>query len=384
MPTLLPLLSLALPLVLALPFTLGCQGDRLSPPAFVAESELYWALTLDHHAVTLSMPTTPPYDTLTVTATPRNMRGEPLTGLPAPTYVSADVEQVLVTAAGVVVAAQPTPRPVAIVATLTTNNLKHSDTLWVKVVDEAAPPVLASLSIQPISPDSAKWGALGAKGAQGLSGTFGLKPLVARAFDTGGAPIPDLLVDYRSSDPTTARIDFENKLIGVRPGRMTLYASATAFGVSKADTLPFRIGWPLVREIELSSTAPAVGSSANVFTPSEIKVGTGGLVFFTNLSDMVADVTFADGSLPTIAAGNTFSEFANPAMGQVGFSWQLLCVFIPTLECGTGGNAVIPATFVPQVSTASSALRVFSAPGTYEYQSTTHGVSGRITVVDER
>ena len=53
-------------------------------------------LELNHHAVLLSTATAP-YDTLTLRATPRNVRGEPLPALAAPHYTSTDLEHVGVT-----------------------------------------------------------------------------------------------------------------------------------------------------------------------------------------------------------------------------------------------------------------------------------------------
>src|SRR4051812_21430714 len=69
---------------------LGCgSDDALSAPAAVTDgAQLYMALTLDHRAITLS--TVPPYDTLRLTATPRNAAGAPLSLGDSITFTSSD------------------------------------------------------------------------------------------------------------------------------------------------------------------------------------------------------------------------------------------------------------------------------------------------------
>src|SRR5690349_7813960 len=80
---------------LILPLALACESSSFKPEPIIDSPELYWDLELNHYAVTLS--TTTPYNTLQLVATPRNYRGDPLTGLPAPQYVSGNLEKVDVT-----------------------------------------------------------------------------------------------------------------------------------------------------------------------------------------------------------------------------------------------------------------------------------------------
>jgi len=92
----------------------GCSGldpvatyEQLTDPA-----QLFMALTLDHPAVNLSTDATvPSYNTLQLTATPRNALGRPLTGLPAPTFhldKATDSTKVTVTPTGLVTAKSAT------------------------------------------------------------------------------------------------------------------------------------------------------------------------------------------------------------------------------------------------------------------------------------
>ena len=127
-----------------LPLLVACGAENLKPGATAEPAELYWALRLNHHAAVMS--TTAPYDRLSLTATPVNYLGEPLAGLPAPQYVSRDRERVDVTSDGVLVAVAPTAQRVWVVATLTTNNLRHQDSVLVRVVNNPSPPVLSSVT----------------------------------------------------------------------------------------------------------------------------------------------------------------------------------------------------------------------------------------------
>lgn len=372
--------------LLSLPLMAACQGDQLSRPRVLDPAEAFWALRLDHRAVTLS--TTSPYDTLTITATPQNVQGTPLLELPAPQYQSTDLEKVGVTAAGVLVAVAPTVAPVQVIATLTDGNLKHQDTVFVMVDPVSVPPRLASLSIHPIPPDTAKVGATAGKGDV----TNFPKILPVQAIDSNGGLMPNVLVAFWSSDPETAiminawsgnpRNLPPGTVEGLRPGTVTLYASATAFGITKVDTLPFRIGYPVFSQVSVNPVDSNSGRS--FFDPPDIKVGAGALVSFLGIEGIdPTDVTFADADLPNAAqAASTWSEFNNPYGSGFGtFSVAFFCSFLPEFDCG-GGSGLVTAKG-PDAFAAPAVLRVFPIPGTYEYRSIRQGTSGRIVVVSE-
>lgn len=219
---------------------LAC-GPAEPSPVSVQLGHTYWALELNHHAVLLS--TTVPWDTLSLMGTPLNHLGQPLLNLAAPQYSSADVRHVMVTPDGVLHAIAPLAenQEVLVTARLTMGGVTHVDTVYVRVMDTPnPPPVLHSLSIHPLPPDTAKE----AVGPDVF--LFTRPPLVARSADSSGAPLANLPVYFRSSDPRAASVD---RLTGVvtsaQMGPVTFYASTTAFGVTKADTLPYRIGWPV-------------------------------------------------------------------------------------------------------------------------------------------
>src|SRR5881394_859856 len=127
----------------------GCGG--VDPVASYAgpvtdPTLLYTSLTVDHPAITMS--TVAPYDALQLTATPRDALGNPMTGLPAPMYLSSDTTKVRVSADGMVTAVG-TVIGVRVIATLVAGPVSHVDTALIDVTNTATPPKLASLSIQP-------------------------------------------------------------------------------------------------------------------------------------------------------------------------------------------------------------------------------------------
>jgi hypothetical protein len=378
----------ALPLLLALPLLSACESDSLKPPVTPAPSELYWALELDHHAVTLD--TLAPYNTLRLTATPRNAAGEPLAELPAPQYFSRDFTKVEVTAEGLLVAKAPTSGPVWVLATLTVANLKHQDSALVKVtaLDPASPrPVLARLSVQPLEGDSAK-----APVDILFSGSLD-RVLPVRATTADGVPLDAVLgpvpVYFRSSDRTTARVGpWEPKppgrsdnlsagqIAAIRPGSVTFYANTTVFGVTKVDTIPYRVGWPVFAGVDVTGPEERdAGIPLGTFLAPEMTVGEGAVVGFgiRNLFQpdpaFETDVVFAEADVAKIVA---LTEATEILPGLSGY----FCFFFGVADCGVGDIVLGPSFTI--------AWRVFPEPGTYEYHSPTRGTRGRIVVVDER
>ncbi|HEX6534033.1 MAG TPA: hypothetical protein VF041_05520 [Gemmatimonadaceae bacterium] len=346
----------AVAIVLAGAMAVGCRGDDLATQPSSDPSALYWRLELDHHAVTLA--TAAPYDTIRLTATPRNPSGAAIDGLGPVTYTSTDLAHARVSADGVVQALAEGAN-IAIIATLQGGNATHSDTTWLTVTADSAPRPLDSLSIHPVPPDSAKV-------AMGYAGD--VRPLTVYAFDADHDPMAGLLVDFRSSDPTTATIDRQTGIIvGQRPGRVSIVATATAYGVTRADTLPFTIGLPIIYFASVTRAADAGAATTTTFTPSDITVGTGATILWSWQQDIPAtDVTFDDAT--NVAASDGFGP----------------------LHYGASGPGDIPAP-TNCVSTANPFMqlfacrnaRTFPVPGVYPYRSTLTGATGRITVVDE-
>ena len=74
---------------LALRALAACAQDPAAPALQSDPAKIFWSVTLDQRAITLS--TVPPYDTLRITATPRNALGAPIAGAPAVVYTSTDL-----------------------------------------------------------------------------------------------------------------------------------------------------------------------------------------------------------------------------------------------------------------------------------------------------
>src|SRR5690606_21499055 len=120
-------------------------------------------------------------------------------------------------------------------------NVRHADTAMVNVTTNPTPLTLASLSIDPIAPDSALWAMAASNTPVEMvlpgvfSGMWSLeRSLTPRALDPIGTPIPGLVIEYASLDPTILRV---NRFTGAlttagAPGQVQLTARTTAYGVT--------------------------------------------------------------------------------------------------------------------------------------------------------
>lgn len=353
-------------LVALLMLVLACQNEDVTSSEPRTDDSAFWALELSDHAVTLS--TIAPYDTVRVAAVARTHDGSAITGLPAPQYRSTNTEKVEISADGLVVGVAPTDIPVKIIAELTADNLRHADTMWVKVVDEPAPSVLTSFSIQLLPTDSAKLPAGG--GGSTLAFPYDLQRLV-QATDANGAPITDVLTWFRSTNPTVGRaiLNYESRLIelhGFQRGTTTVYAQTNLFGVAKTDSLRFEVTWPLWVFVHINT--PTKGLTPR-FDNGAVRLAPGGIIVWQSYDTAAVEVAFTD---PTqVAAGNTSTGFGS-----------ILCFVMQSSggsDCALGGNFVSPS-YNTQTQAASWVGRVFPVPGTFEYHSVSDGASARVIV----
>jgi plastocyanin len=337
--------------VLAL-LVLGCAEDAaVAPSPRIDDPNMYWALTLDHRGVTLS--TVPPYDTIRLTATPRTMDGAPIADMPAPTFTSLDLDRAIVSADGLVRALKTGTR-IPIVATLTIGNLRHADTAFLNVTSTATPPVLATLSIHPDSADSAK------------VSRNSLRLIIAKARTADDSSITGLSVYYASLDPTVATMDrATGRLSPLRPGRVKVVASATAYGVMKTDTVLYTIGYPVSLFIYVTPQTTPDGRTINGFVPSHVELGPGAIVRFFNTTGVATDVTFDDPTNIASVATYCGAPFTTTA------PW--LCASGNIDAFGDDGASGF----------ATWRVRAFPVPGTYTFHSTLFGTTGTIVVVNE-
>ena len=352
----------------------ACKGAEPVRPyePITSPEKLFMSATLNHHAINLS--TKAPFDTTHLSMVVSDARSQPLDGLPAPTFLSRDTAAVQVTPDGVL-HARKAGQGILVIGEVTAGNVRHADTAIVNVTANPNPPVLLSLSIHPVPPDSAvlayQSSSAASLASRHLLTTAGVTKGVgflwsppgpsARAQGAGGVPITNLLIDYRSLDATVASY-YRQTLILSRPGQVALVASTTAYGVTKADTAVFTVSLPIAQGVEIVQAADGVAS----FKPSEIRLRPGGYVLWFNYTANGVDVSFDD---PTHAVEIT-----------------PLCQKFGAAFCGTGD---IPALLDPLPSgagglglTVTVTGRQLIAPGVYTYHSSAISASGRIIVTD--
>lgn len=331
--------------VVALLALLGCAGDVVAPRPVEDATGLFWSLTLDHRAITIS--TVAPHDTIRLVATPRDARGGAIPDAPAATFRSTNVEVLRVDEDGLVQAVRP--GQAQIVSSTTIGGLTHSDVATVRITTDPEPPVLTTFSIQPLPPDSAIWEV-----------GFLPKEVAARALDESDVGIFGLPVDYRSSDTTVAKIDEFGYLMGVRPGTTDIVATTTVYGISRSDTVTYAITMPTFKLV-VARHASEVGADPNgparVFLPSEVTIAAGGTVSFINATGRGMDVIFDD---PAGVAED-----------------PLFCA------CGAGDIPVYGDTTATGTANGWDTFRSrkFPVAGSYPYRSTTTGATGRVVVM---
>lgn len=347
---------------------LGCGGSDTATGGLLPSRQLFWALQLNHHAVTLSL--TPPTDTVQLRATPLSPSGTPLIDPAQATAVRFTVvdndTSVLVDSTGLVTAHAPVSGA-QIVAAQTINGITLRDTVTFNVNAVPSPaPTLTTLSIQSPPGDSAK------RDANDLQMFIAPYTLVTNVLD-GSTPIDNVLVAYRSSDPRIATIDNTGSVTVVAPGRVMLYAESDVYGVTQTDSLAFTVGEPLITSVFVKAVTP-VGSNTpiGVFSQGKQTVGVGALVLWQNASGIPVDVVF-DTPSAAQAVPDTH-PFAWLFFGFYGLDGPD--------NPNTGGNI---ATFAPMDTTNGNdgigvRVRWFPNAGTYPYHSALYGTSGTITV----
>jgi hypothetical protein len=339
---------------LALAGLLSC-GDSIVPTQPIEDpAQVFWAITLDQHAVTLAM--TPPFDTLALVATARNPSGTPLDGLGPVTFTSTDLTKVRVGPDGVLQAVAPGTR-IRVIAKLQAQGVTNFDTVVVDVTPTAPASPVASLSIQPIPPDSAKLG----------NNAFG-KLIEPRVTDADGNPFSGLLVDVVSLDPTMGFIS--DRRIGTlgaqgQLGHARIVASATAYGVRVADTVTYRFGLPVAAVIEIHTGDMEGVPTATTFVPAGVRVGVGATVLWWFAPDHPTDVTFDEPA---------FAE--EDPVGLNGIGALTGSGDIPT---STGCTFANPDALFFECFRA----RKFTVPGVYRYRSVVTGVEGQVIVEAE-
>lgn len=382
----------------------GCSGIEPVAPyqnLITDPTQIYTRLTLDYRVLTLSTDPGCHCATWQLTAPPRDARGSVMDGLPAPTFSplsTADTTTVQVTADGLVTALQPGTTKVLV--ELAVGGVRHADTAFIQVQNPVPLPTLASVSIDPLPPDSAirgqpfllppnppgvdgnrnpigfvpsLLGFLGDAGMGGIGHNFNneyrLTPL---ALNTSGESVTDLAFDFESLDPAIATVipaaDRRSaEWVPKRPGQARLVVRTTAYGVTVASTTVFTVTVPVAAVVQAQRQSGA--PSTTVFEPYEVHIRPNGMVFWGNVSDHAIDVTFDD---PTNVV-----EAPAPLCTVMDIN---AVVFGPAPNCATGNFTLAlppPAPDFPSYDALE--VRGFPAAGVYTYHAST-GATGRVVV----
>jgi len=349
----------------------GC--DRLTPVApytpTTDPAQLFLSLTLDHRTITMS--TLAPYDTLQLTAMPRDGTGAPMTGLPAPTFTSSDTTAVRVTPGGLL-QARAAGSALIIAEIRADGNVRQADTAYVTVTaDVTAPPRLATFSIEPLTPQDAVWAMTPEQGATGAALIFfatqqwPFPRLTPRILDAQGNPMPWVPVEYESLDPDIVLVYPRDPALypPQQPGTARIVMRATVYGVTMADTAHFTVTAPYIHGVIVRPSASGGPPDVAPKTPT---IRAGGYVFFTNETADSVRVTFDDPA----SAGPT----------------DVVCSAFGGGFCGAGNipnfMSTDTVTFGPSGNPLENTRgRQFTTPGTYAFHIEPLGVTGHIIVV---
>ncbi|HEU4584249.1 MAG TPA: hypothetical protein VFR95_00795 [Gemmatimonadaceae bacterium] len=362
--------SLAPLLLAAITFaaiTLAGCGDiqTVEPYSPITDpAALFMSLTLDHGAINLS--TTPPYDQLQITATPRDANGAAMEGLGAPTIRSSDTTKVWVTPDGVLQAREPGSGIRVIAELVAEGNVRHADTAIVNVTSDSAPHMLDVLSLDPVG-DEAVWPMVPLQSVLGqvlflfASGRSFQPAFDLKTLDSEGNPIPGLVVEYESLDPDIATLHpVYGNITLLQPGEARVVARTTAYGVTMADTTVFTVTLPIINAVSIQ---PGAQDGPPTVQPKTLTIRPGGYVFWSNLTSDSVSVTFDDP-----ASAGVIEDICN----GLGAAYPA--------HCDSGNIA-------PFMSDASSFFdntrgRHFTEPGTYTFHIEPLGVTGKVVVTE--
>ena len=304
----------------------ACSSPDLSGPTSTDPAQLYYTIALSAHAIT--MDTLPPYDTLQLTATPRNAVGALLVGAPAPTFTTTD-SSVRVSATGLLTA-RAVRNNVNVIATLIYHGIRLADTAVINVTGNATPPPMFDHLIFGLSAGDSVMIAFPNQFSRFYFPTT--KQLQTVAADAAGTQIPGSLVALRTSDvlKATFQTEFDDNsrtavvstnsanvnivLNTSGMGPVTVYASATVYGVTFQDSLQLMITQPLLAQFVIKQQA-VPGSTTPVVTSlpaSPQVIGRGGIIWWRNQVSDSVDIVFDD---PTAAA--TEGGFFNAGGGDI-------------------------------------------------------------------
>lgn len=352
---------------------LGCGSDTTGPAADSIKDG-YWALQLNHHAITLSL--TAPSNQLQLQAAPLTVRGDTIHTTNRVQYSSND-SSVLVDSTGRLTA-RLANTGVTVVARLAITNeqgqpVTLADTAIVNVSAASAPtPVFTALRITTPG-DSATFSP--------VVGMTGFTVNVLDGSDTMPTDANSYNAFCRSSDQNVVNYgrgkvnDFRLSAYAHHPGTTTIACDATIYGVTLVDSIPIRVGMPLYGLITVDTQPVATGIPPVVVSTAVIKIGVGGIIQWDNRSKRQVDLVFDDSTAPRSVPASERTAGSGILGGQ--------CVVVKRCQLPTGaGNVLLPpANFKLFNDGVGRDFRKFIAVGAYSYHSTAFPtVTGTIIV----
>lgn len=343
---------------------LGCASDTTGPQ-LQDPSHLYYAITLDRHAITLAL--VPPYDTLHLQATLHTAMGGVLADSDSTSWTTSDSSTVQVNSTGLLTAVAPATG-VLVVARHTRGLVTNADTAVINVNDVPTVPRLDTIVLQPNpTPFGFPYYDL-----------IGGIQFIPSALDTHGDTIANVAFHLTSATPAilAPRGPSNETYVRQSTGHALLIADATVYGVRKVVSFPFTVGWWHQVVVEVLPRIPAGGRTPiATFFPAEDTVAAGGAVIWRNeLTGQSVDVVFDDSNAVQAVDSATFLEGEAQAIGDV----------VPTQG---GGNippfAPLDTGALKGRDTLGVRARRFPTAGTYRYHSVLYGTSGVIHVLPE-
>jgi hypothetical protein len=264
----------------------GCHGED----AVVANpdgSVLLWSVTNDVGAVTMEAGTT-----YQLVLTPRYPAGDSVPELSPTSFVTGGPTKVTVSPTGLLTALEATDVPVQIIGTYTLDGVSVADTVMVAVTDGRER--VKSLSMQ---------------GVTTTIPVYTYPSATAVVTDSSDNTLYDIPVSYSSSNPAVAYFDAYGTLTAASKGVTTLFARATAYGVTYTDSVTITIINPVSVEFDLFGSFWQEQLGFSPLSPSLGVIGVGGTVTFAAYDlDAPSSITFLTGG-DSLPAGANIPEF---------------------------------------------------------------------------
>jgi len=337
----------------------ACTGDKGTAPAIRPAATTLGSARVSPYNAVMAVG-----DTLTLVVTGRTLSGAPLAGFDSVQYILQDPTDSLrvhLSATGVVTAVTPsgTNAPVFVQVIAFKDGLARADQSIIQIVPTAF--AGATLSIQPVPPDSAKmaWGDSKTitPAIQNTSGQSVDQPMVRYEYGPGDSTTMQCYVPNLVATGTLTQAQLQltgcgtnnnagqvglNNIHAFKTGTAWVHANVMVFGVMLRDSVQYTLTNPYSGFI-YASTYYLAGNQPGI---SSIYIAPGGTVTFYNgfpeALGISVGFTFNDPSAATAAT-------PVPDFG------------------GTTGNVT------PLTTSQAQSTRQFLTPGVYEWTATLYG-----------